>query len=175
MPSVVINGHSFSKGRPFLTHSAKLHPEDALRTSPYVPLCNAKGRPWPRSSGRWNMTSWRRSHNFLYVKLRDFPCRHLEDVCCRCYEDVPIWYEYYMNIILLKWPPQHSSLTIRKEGIWVLCLKLITRGIYFFHQKFYLFLFIFHRFNKFFPSKLPNFKAKLLCIKRKKIFHQQRP
>ena len=60
------------------THSAKLRPEDILRssskkivwTSPYGPLCNAKGRSlltsWgcllPTSLGHWNMTSLGRPH-----------------------------------------------------------------------------------------------------------------
>ena len=69
------------------------------RTSPYRPLCNAKGRPLPTSLGRplltffgsWNMTSWGRHHNVLYVTSRGVPCRRLEDFSCRRYEDVHIW------------------------------------------------------------------------------------
>ena len=39
-----------------------------------------------------------------------------------------------INVILLKWPPQQSRLTMRKNGIWV-ASWWITRCIYFFHQK----------------------------------------
>ena len=90
-------------------HSANSRPENVLGTSPksilwmfpYVPLCNAKGRPLSTSLGRWNMTSqgrpnvtsWRRPHTVLCVK----PYRRLEDFSCRCYEDVPIQSNVYLQ------------------------------------------------------------------------------
>ena len=46
-----------------------------------------------------------------------------------------------MNVILLKLPPQHSRLTLRKEGIRVTCLTLNNLTYTFFHQKFYQILF----------------------------------
>ena len=67
-----------------------------------------------------------------------------------------------INVILLKWLPQHSGLRIRKEGIWKRVLNWISRRIYFYHQKFYQFLFIFHQFNKFFLLKVFNFTVKLI-------------
>ena len=102
-------------------HSANSRPENVLGTSPksilwtfpYVPLCNAKGRPlstsWerplPTSLGRWNMTSqwrpnvtsWKRPHTVLCVTPWDFPYRRLEDFSCRCYEDVPIQSNVYLQ------------------------------------------------------------------------------
>ena len=87
--------------------SAKLRPEDVLRTSPKDilwtspdgPLCNAKGRLLMTSLGRWSMTSWQhasvtswgRPHTALYITPWDVLYWHLEEVSCRRYEDAPIW------------------------------------------------------------------------------------
>ena len=78
-------------------------------------------------------------------------------------KDFCTWVLASMNVMLLKWPQHHSRLTIRKKGIW------ITRRIYFFHQTFYQFLFIFHQFNKFLSSKLINFTVKLAMRQEKKL------
>ena len=93
------NQYHESNEAPF-TQSAKLCPEDVLKTSPkddlwtssHGPLCHAKRHPLLTSSRRWNVTSWGCSHIILYVTLRDVPHRRLQNVLCRGYEDVPIWF-----------------------------------------------------------------------------------
>ena len=65
-----------------------------------------------------------------------------------------------MNVILLKLSPQHSRLTIRKEGI--------ARLIYFFHQKFYQVLFDLYKFNRFLSPYLRSFTAEPAIHQEKK-------
>ena len=102
---------------------------DVLRTSRYFPLCYAKGRPLPTSCGRLLQTLWGRPHMIWYVTPMDLSYRRPEDVS-------------HTNVTLLKWPPQHSRLMIRKEGIWIACLKFNSKTYIFFHQ-FFLNLFCF--------------------------------
>ena len=86
------------------SHSVRLGPE-VLRTSPKDvqwtssdgPLCNAKGRPLPRSLGRWNTTSWGRPHTVLYLASWDIPYWRLEDVYCRCYVYLSIRSNIYLQ------------------------------------------------------------------------------
>ena len=79
-----------------------------------------------------------------------------------------------MNVILLKWLPQHSSWQHERKECELRVLNWIKRRIYFFHQKFYQFLFIFHQFNIFFHQNCLILQQNWLYIKRKNIFHQQR-
>ena len=76
-----------------------------------------------------------------------------------------------MNVILLKLPPQHSRLTLRKEGIRVTCLTLNNLTYTFFHQKFYQILFdIEINLINLFHHNCVISQQNRLYIKRKKIF-----
>ena len=70
----------------------------------------------------------------------------------KCSRDKTTIFGLSINVILLKWPPPHSRLTIQKREYELHVLNWITY-IYFFHQIFYQILFL--------SSKLPNFTAKL--------------
>ena len=141
-----------------------------LRTSPYCPLCNAKGRPLLTSWGPLLQTLWGRSHTVLYLTPKGVLYRHPEDVLKTfLYGSISkakkrsrgtafcTWSYSSINVILLKWSPQHSSLTIRNEGTWIACLKL--------NHKTYIFLsskFLSNSYLGFINVKLPSFTAKLI-------------
>ena len=107
--------------------------------------CQGRSQPWI-----WKSCAW-------------LPARTQVKFADKIGTDVDI-----ANVILLKWFPQHSRLTIRTEGIWITCLKLNNKTYIFFHQKCYQILFVFHQFNKFLKWKLPNFTAKLTIHWEKK-------
>ena len=54
-----------------------------------------------------------------------------------------------MKVILLKWLHSTAGWWYKKKEYELLVLNWITRRIYFFHQKCYQILFMFHQFNKF--------------------------
>ena len=49
------------------------------------------------SLGRWNMASWRRLYAVLLVTPWGVPYQRFEDVSCRCYEDVVIRSNIYLE------------------------------------------------------------------------------
>ena len=80
--------------------------------------------------------------------------------------------DFCMNIILLKLSPQHSRLSIRKEGIRITWLKLNSKTYIFFIEDFIKFYLIFINLISFFHHNSLISQQNWLYIKIKNICHQ---
>ena len=77
------------------------------------------------------------------------------------------------NFILLKWPPQHRRLTMRKEVIRITCLKLYNKAYIFLSSNFITFFLCFIDVINFFNQNCLILQQNWLYIKSKNLCHQQ--